>query len=294
MEKNSLVISIIILLRPSHYIKNILVFLPLFFSGQFGDTALLLNASIAFIAFCLVSSSVYVFNDICDVKEDKLHPKNKKRPIASGAVSIRLAYLLDITISIFAFTFLYIVSIDIFIVLLIYKLLNISYTLFFKKISILDILILSLGFVLRLYAGSVSNNIELTVWIIILSYLLSVLIALGKRRNDALFYEKNGIVLRQAIKGYNLQFLNYSMLMISSIIIVAYILYTVSDETCIRLGTDKLFITSFWVLAGVMRYLQLLFVFEKNKNPVNLLINDAPLKVIILGWLLTFLFFLYI
>lgn len=293
MEKNRLINSIFILLRPTHYIKNFLVFLPLFFSGQFGDITLLLRTSFAFVSFCLVSSSVYVFNDLCDVNDDRIHPVNKTRPIASGTVSIRLAYLLDIVISIIAFTTLYLVNIDLFIVLLIYKLLNISYTLFLKKISILDILVLSLGFVLRLYAGSVSANIELTVWIIILAYLLSVLIALGKRRNDAIFYEKNGIVLRQAIVGYNLLFLNYSMLMISSIIIVAYILYTVSDETCSRLGTDKLFVTSFWVLAGVMRYLQLLFVFKKNKNPVSLLIKDTPLKIIILGWLLTFLFFLY-
>ena len=296
IKKDLLIIltSLFKLLRPAHYIKNLFVFLPLFFSAQFYDTLLLFNVSAAFISFCLISSSVYIFNDIWDINEDRIHPANKTRPIASGIVSIKLAYFLDAGLSIFALLFSYIVNQDLLFVILAYKILNIFYTLGLKKIAVLDIFVLSLGFILRLYAGSVSTNIELTVWIIILTFLLSMLLALGKRRNDVLFFEKEGVVLRNAIKGYNLVFLNYSMIIISSVIIVAYILYTVSPETTVRVGSNQLFITSFWVLAGIMRYLQLLFVFNRNENPVSLLLKDNSLKLILLGWIFNFLFFLYL
>lgn len=289
-----MLISLFKLLRPTHHIKNVFVFLPLFFSAQFYDLSQLLNVLVAFICFCLISSSVYIFNDIWDINEDRIHPANKTRPIASGIVSIKLAYFLDAGLSIFALLFSYIVNQDLLFVILAYKILNIFYTLGLKKIAVLDIFVLSLGFILRLYAGSVSTNIELTVWIIILTFLLSMLLALGKRRNDVLFFEKEGVVLRNAIKGYNLVFLNYSMIIISSVIIVAYILYTVSPETTVRVGSNQLFITSFWVLAGIMRYLQLLFVFNRNENPVSLLLKDNSLKLILLGWIFNFLFFLYL
>jgi len=294
MEKDRLIRNTIKMLRPSHYIKNLSVFLPLFFSVQINDLTLLLNNSLSFICFCLISSSVYIFNDIKDIDEDKIHPVNKTRPIASGLISVPFAYTLDFTLSIGTLIFSYLINQNLFFVLLVYKLINILYTLVLKNVAILDILILSLGVVLRLYAGSATTNVELTVWIIILTFLLSMLLALGKRRNDVLYLEKEGIQLRNAIKGYNLLFLNYSMILISAVIIVAYILYSVSPETCLRLGTNKLFVTAFWVLAGILRYLQLLFVLEKNVNPIRLFLKDHSLKLILLAWVLNFLFFLYI
>jgi decaprenyl-phosphate phosphoribosyltransferase len=171
---------------------------------------------------------------------------------------------------------------------------NILYTLSFKRFAILDVMVLSLGFVFRLYAGSVSTGVELSEWIIIMTYLLSLLIVLGKRRNDVIFFENNDIVLRRVVKGYNSIFLNYVMVMLASVIIVAYIMYTVSPEIRERLGTDYLFTTVFWVVGGVLRYMQLLFVFKADENPVRLFINDGPLKLILLAWFLNFFYFLYL
>lgn len=285
--------NVLNLLRPTHYIKNLFVLLPLFFGAQFTNSTLLVNALMAFASFCLIASSVYVFNDIFDVPEDRIHPEKKNRPIASGAISIPLAYLIDIVLTTIGLVLAYVVNPQLVFVLIAYKLINIVYTLVLKKIAILDVMVLSLGFVLRLYAGSVSTGIVLSEWIIILTFLLSMLIVLGKRRNDVLFFERDEIVLRQVVKGYNSMFLNYSMIMLSSVIIVAYIMYSVSDEVSDRLGTNHLYITVFWVVAGILRYLQLLFVFDLKQNPVKLLILDHPLKFILLAWFLNFLYFLY-
>jgi len=290
---NNQISNILKLLRPTHYIKNLFVLLPLFFSAQITNNLLLGNALLAFASFCLIASSVYVFNDIYDVEEDRIHPAKKTRPVASGAISIALASFLDLTLTLTGLFLAYLVNYKLLLVLVAYKLINILYTLIFKKVAVLDVMVLSLGFVLRLYAGSVSTGIKLSEWIIIMTFLLSMLIVLGKRRNDVLFFEQEKVVLRYTVKGYNSMFLNYSMIMLSSVIIVAYIMYTVSPEIRLRLGTDHLFTTVFWVVAGILRYLQLLFVYEAKENPVRLLIKDHPLKLILLAWFLNFLYFLY-
>ena len=291
--ETTLLSNLLKLLRPTHYIKNLFVLLPLFFSAQITNSLLLWNAILAFISFCIIASSVYVFNDIYDVEDDRIHPEKKTRPIASGAISIPMALSIDVVFSMIGLFLAYIVNYKLLLVLVTYKLINIIYTLIIKKIAILDVMILSLGFVLRLYAGSISTGIDLSEWIIIMTFLLSMLIVLGKRRNDVLFFEQNEIVLRQAVKGYNSMFLNYVMIMLSSVIVVAYIMYTVTPEIELRLNTRHLFITVFWVVAGILRYLQLLFVFETKENPVRLLIKDHPLKLILLAWFLNFLYFLY-
>lgn len=292
--ENSQISSILKLLRPTHYIKNLFVLLPLFFSAQITNNLLLWNAILAFVSFCLVASSVYIFNDIYDLEEDRIHPEKITRPIASGAISISLASMLDLILSLSGLFLAYLVNNELLIVLIVYKLINILYTLILKRIAILDIMILSLGFVLRLYAGSVSTDVLLTEWIIIITFLLSMLIVLGKRRNDVVFFEQEEIVLRHVVKGYNSMFLNYTMVMLSSVIIVAYIMYTISPEIRLRLDTNHLFTTVFWVVAGILRYLQLLFVFDSKENPVKLLIKDHPLKLILLAWFMNFLYFLYV
>ena len=285
--------SIIRLMRPHHYTKNLFVFLPLFFGGQFHHTGLLLKASWAFLAFCLVSSSVYIFNDVMDRKEDRLHPENRKRPVAAGEIGILQASALDLVLTAGALVIAFMVHRDVLLVILGYKLLNVLYSSGLKRIPIFDMMILAAGFVLRLYAGSLSTGIALTEWIIIMTFLLAMLITLGKRRNDVLVMEHEGVVLRSSVKQYNSRFLNYSMLVLSSVIIVAYILYCLDPET-VRRVDQNLYVTSVWVVAGILRYLQLLFVAERNLNPVVLLFRDHPLKIILLAWILNFLYYLYI
>jgi 4-hydroxybenzoate polyprenyltransferase len=269
------------------------VLLPLFFSAQFTNKLLLWQALLAFASFCLMASSVYIFNDIHDAGEDRIHPHKKDRPIAAGTVSIALARMLDLILSLSSLALAWMVNWQLVYVLLIYKALNILYTLVLKRLAILDVMVLSLGFVLRLLAGSVSTGVVLSEWIIIMTFLLSLLIVFGKRRHDVLFFEQKEIVLRKAVSGYNSVFLNYAMVMLSSVIIVAYIMYTVSPASTARFGTNYLYVTVFWVIAGIFRYVQLLFVFKTEEPPVSLLMKDHPLKLILLAWFLNFLYFIY-
>ncbi|TKG94734.1 prenyltransferase [Puteibacter caeruleilacunae] len=286
--------AIINLIKPDHFVKNLFVMLPLFFAGQFTESDLVFQVLIAFGAFCLMAASVYVFNDIHDVTEDRKHPQKKMRPIAAGLITPAFAYLLDFIFTIAALAVAYLVNMQLVWVLLIYKGLNILYTLVFKSIAILDVMILSLGFVLRLYAGAVSTGVVLSVWIIVMTFLLSLLIVLGKRRTDVIFFEENNVILRKVVNGYNSVFLNNIMVMLSSIIVVAYIMYTVAPESIARMNTEYLFVTVFWVIAGILRYLQLLFVKHEKDSPVRLLLKDHPLKLILLLWGLNFVYFRYL
>lgn len=177
MENNRLG-NILNLIRPTHYIKNLFVLLPLFFSAQITNNQLLYNALVAFFSFCLISSSVYVFNDIYDASEDRIHPEKKNRPIASRVISVPFALSIDVVFTIAGLSLAFLINYQVLFVLIIYKLINILYTLILKRIAILDVMVLSLGFVLRLYAGSVSTGIQLSEWIIILTFLLSMLIVL--------------------------------------------------------------------------------------------------------------------
>lgn len=294
METIKMIPSLLILLRPNHYVKNLFVLLPLFFSAMFTDEQLMWNAFEAFVCFCLMASSVYIFNDIHDVEEDRIHPLKQDRPIAAGVVSVSIARLLDLLFTTLSLILAWSVNLQVVYVLVIYKIINILYTLVLKKMAILDIMVLSIGFVLRLFAGSVSTGVVLSEWIIIMTFLFSLLIVLGKRRHDVLFFEEKEVLLRKAVSGYNTTFLNYAMMMLSSIIIVAYTMYTVSPVSEERFGTHYLFLTVFWVIAGVFRYIQLLFVFETHDPPVKLLYKDHPLKIILLAWVLNFIYFIYV
>ena len=181
---NDLMKKIINLLRPTHYVKNIFIFLPLFFSGQITLMEKSVSAIIAFVAFSLSASAIYIFNDLRDIKNDKMHPVKKLRPLASGLVSKKLAFFLMIILLCISLSLMITVSTKSLIILIIYILLNLAYSLGLKRIPIIDITIISIGFVLRLFVGSFAYNVDLNTWILIMTFLLALFIALGKRRDD--------------------------------------------------------------------------------------------------------------
>jgi len=278
--------SILHLLRPHQYIKNLFVFAPLFFSFSFALMDVI-KTSVVFILFSLLASSIYVFNDLMDIEEDKQHPKKKFRPLASGKISIdsaKVVILLLSTISLFCAYFL---STDLFIVLLIYFVLNIAYSLKLKHITIVDIFIISIGFVLRLFAGASVINNDLSMWIIIMTFLLALFLAVAKRRDDVILASQ-GKETRKNIDGYNLEFVNAVMVLMSGVIVVSYILYTVSIDVTERLHTEYLYLTSFFVILGIMRYMQITFVEQNSGSPTKLVLKDRFLQVTIIFWLASF------
>ena len=261
--------------------------MPLLFSFSFSDTSDNINTLIAFILFSILASSIYIFNDLMDIKEDKQHPTKKNRPLASGTVSKQGAQLLIIGLSFFSLTFALFLSIELFIVLFIYFILNILYSLKLKHISILDIFIIATGFVLRLFAGSAVTGIELSMWIIIMTFLLAIFLALAKRRDDVLL-SLAGQETRKNIDGYNSEFVNAAMVLMAGVVIVSYVQYTISPEVIARLGSHYLYLTSFFVILGVLRYMQITFVEQNSGSPTKIVIKDMFLKLTIIFWLLSF------
>jgi len=281
------------LMRLHQYIKNIFIFLPLFFALEITNINLLLNALLAFIAFSLSASSIYIFNDYMDIEVDRLHPKKRKRPLASGEVSKKSAKSLIAILSIVGISLMVVVSLKALYVLLLYMGLNIAYTLHLKHIAILDITIIAIGFVLRLFVGAFATDIKLSMWIVVMTFLLALFMALAKRRDDVLIYLNTGKKMRKVIDGYNLQFLDTAMAIMASVVIVAYTIYTTSSEVVARVHSEYLYLTALFVILGVLRYLQITFVEEESGSPTKIVLKDRFMQFVLLGWIITFIWILY-
>jgi len=278
--------QIIKLLRPHQYIKNLFIFAPLFFSFQI-DKGGVTASLVAFILFSLLASSIYILNDYIDIEEDKKHPTKKFRPLASGTISKKAGIFLFLSLSVFSLMGAFFYNNSLFFVLIIYFLLNILYSLKLKHIAIIDIFIISTGFVLRLYAGSAATGIYLSHWIIIMTFLLALFLALAKRRDDVLLSQA-GKETRKNIDGYNLEFVNTAMTLMSAVIIVSYILYTVSNKIIEKFHTNYLFGTTFFVMLGILRYMQITFVEQKSGSPTKIVLKDRFLQFTIISWLISF------
>ena len=286
------------ILRPHQWLKNIFVFLPLFFGGQLLNLDLLLQCFVAFFAFSFVASAIYCLNDIYDVEIDKLHPEKCKRPLASGAISKQMVYVLMAVCVAISLTLLFVCAgaarFELMGIICFYFCMNVAYCFKLKQIAILDVLIIAVGFVLRIWVGGIATGIELSEWIIIMTFLLALFLGFAKRRDDVVLYESTGVAPRVHTNRYNLDFLNQVMTIISTITIVAYIMYTLSPAVIERLGSRYVYVTAVFVLTGIIRYLQITIVDLKSGNPTKVLIRDRFLQACIVGWVASFLFIIYV
>lgn len=294
---------VIQLLRPHQWLKNGFVFTPLFFSGHATDWNYLWPCLLAFLSFCLAASGIYCFNDIHDAEADRQHPVKCLRPVASGAVSKRTAYVIMGAAWVLAFA---LATLDSFILhsspfsskalvgtLLFYIVMNVAYCVKLKQIALLDVFIIATGFVLRIVAGGLATGIILSHWIVLITFLLALFLALAKRRDDVAIYETLGVKTRKDVERYNMAFLNESIGILGSVTIVCYILYTVSNEVVERIGSRYLYATSVFVLAGILRYMQLSFVDRKSGSPTKVLLHDHFIQICIIGWITAFAIILY-
>ena len=281
------------LLRLKDWAKNLFLFVPLFFAGEIFNYVKLLRVSEGFIAFCCIASSIYIINDYADKEEDKKHPLKRNRPIASGAISTGAALSILAILIATGFFIAYFINIKFFIILGIYFLLNIGYSLGLKNIAILDIFIIAIGFPLRVRAGGNIANVDVTVWLNIMIFLLALFMAAGKRRDDVLLKISSGENMRKAIKGYTLDFLNALLALISSVMIVSYFMYTVSQSVMERHNTSRLYLTSLFVMAGIMRYLQIIDINSDSGSPTKILYKDRFIQIALLLWMVSFYLIIY-
>ena len=277
------------LLRPRDWAKNLFIFIPLFFAGDLFHWDLYPRLIMGFIAFCCVASGIYIINDYRDVEDDKKHPEKFKRPLASGAVSKTAAIIICILLLAAGFLLAYFIRDKFLFVLGIYFILNLAYSFGLKTIAILDIIIVAIGFVLRIKSGAVIAFIGLTEWLNIMVFLLALFMAIGKRRDDVLLKLSSGTDMRKSIKGYNLEFLNVVLALVCAVIVVAYFMYTMSPEVILRMGTYRLYYTCLFVLAGILRYLQIIFVHASAGSPTKILYKDRFIQISILLWITSFI-----
>ncbi len=284
----------LLLLRPWQWTKNLFVFLPLFFALQIANMCLLARAVEAFLLVCLLARGIYIFNDYHDRHEDRIHPRKKKRPLASGRIQAAPALLLGGILISAACLGAAAINIFLFYLFLFYVALNVAYTMRLKHLAIIDIMIISTGFVLRVFIGGIVTGIEVYPWIIVMTFLLSLFLAFGKRRDDVLYLESDGIMARKSIDGYSLKFIDCSMMITAAVTIVSYIMYTMSLEITAKFNTSHLYLTSFFVIAGIFRYLQITIVEQKEADPSMVILRDHFIQMTIMGWILVFGLLIYI
>lgn len=277
--------SIIKLLKLNHHIKNVVVFIPLIFSLKFLDINSTLMTLYAFIGFCLIASAVYVFNDIIDLKNDKLHPIKKNRPIASGAISIHFAWKLFILISLASFIITFSINKYVFISVLLYLILNIWYSLKLKSLPIIDIVCIALGFILRILAGCGAILVMPSPLVILLTFFTSMFFTFSKRKLEyELIEDKNNC--RKSLKEYTSALLNQFITINAVLAIAFYFTYMLDTKTIQRTGTEFLYITVIPFSIIIFRLLFKIFTCSNNDDPADFIYNDKTLKILMLIYLI--------
>lgn len=289
--------GLIQVIRPKQWIKNAFVFIPLFFGGSLLDPQDLWAAFVTFLSFSFAASSIYCFNDVVDVEADRKHPVKCHRPVAAGIISVKLAYglmVLMILLSMLTILLLPDYRLKTGGVILFYWVLNLCYCAKLKQYAILDVCIIAFGFVLRILAGGEATDISLTNWIVLMTFLLTLFLSFAKRRDDVLKMNETGEAPRKNTSRYNLTFINQAITITSGVTLVCYIMYTVSPEVTERFHTQHLYLTSVFVLLGLLRYIQIAVVDKKSGDPTKVILKDHFTQLIVLAWILSFLFFIYI
>lgn len=279
------------LLRPHQWIKNSFVLLGVIFSHQFNDHSLLINAFIATFAFCFISSSVYIYNDLIDRKADGSHPTKKHRPIAAKKISPTIAVSIDITLIILGISLASLISTKVVYFILGYFALNIVYTHWLKNMVILDVFAICAGFMLRILTGTIGLNIPPSPWLLFCGLSLTLFLGFTKRRAEIYASPASGIS-RKVLKKYNAVFLDKMIGIMASCSIITYALYTMSPETEMAHHTKNLIYTVPFVIYGLFRYLFLLHndAHQKGEDTAKDIFTDPPLLLSIAGWLIATFF----
>lgn len=307
--------ALVKLIRPKQWIKNAFVFLPAFFGGAIFQGDSLVRGIIVFMAFSFTASSIYCFNDIHDVDDDRRHPVKCHRPIASGAITIRQAYALMML--------MFVLGLATTLVLLLvpsvgkdvlpttgneatettlgclgligfYWLLNLAYCMRLKQYAIIDVCVVAFGFVLRLLTGGIATGMVCSKWIVLMTFLITLFMSFAKRRDDVLRMEATGEAPRKNTIRYNREFMDQSLTITGAVMLVCYIMYTVSPEVIARFHSDYLYLTTIFVLVGLLRYIQLAVVDKKSSDPTKVLLRDRFIQLIVVAWVLSFLVIIYV
>ncbi|MFQ6069910.1 MAG: decaprenyl-phosphate phosphoribosyltransferase [Candidatus Aminicenantales bacterium] len=282
-------------LRPKNWIKNSFVFLPLIFGKKLFCFPENIYSLFAFIIFCMASSGVYLFNDIIDKDNDKEHPLKRERPLAAGKISVKLAVFSSLTLSIVSLFLSFLLSPPFSLVITTYLILNLVYSKYLKNMIIIDVFCLGGFFLLRIIGGSIIAEVELSHWIIFMTILLALFLGFNKRRQEAKLLEWNNKSPQKIITKYNHNFIDQIITILTSSIVIAYMLYTVDERTFKEFGTRNFIYTIPFVYYGLFRYLYLIINKDtENGDPTNILFSDRVLQINILLWIIVCFIVIYL
>ena len=290
--------DILKLIRPQQWLKNVFVMIPMFFGGSLLDPEDIRSSVLTFLAYSFIASSVYCFNDINDVEADRRHPVKCKRPLASGALPMGAAWALMALMFAAAAAMTALLGdparmLNVGGVLLIYYVMNLCYCAKLKQYAIVDVCIVAFGFVLRVLAGGFATDIEPSKWLVLMTFLLTLFLSFAKRRDDVLRMNETGEPPRKNTIRYNLTFINQAITVTATVTLVCYIMYTVSPEVEMRFHSDMLYLTSVFVLLGLLRYMQITVVDKKSGDPTKIMLRDRFTQLVVAAWALAFLVIIY-
>lgn len=286
------------LLRVEQWVKNLFVFVPLFFSGNIHNPDLLIKSIFAFIIFSLMASVVYILNDYNDIEADKKHPEKRRRPLASGAISKSKAkailgglILTNIILILgckfylqeYIWKFAFIIAF--------YFMMNIAYTLKLKHVPIIDIFIIAIGFVLRVQAGGYMTGLYISHWATLLTFVLALVLAIGKRRGELINAQVSGKT-RKSLDGYNVQFADITLSISVTLAIICYLMFTLSPEIQAKFHS-AVFYTVIFVVFAFLRYLQQTLVYNRTESPTKLVYRDRYIQCTLALWVVSFLILIY-
>ena len=274
-------LAVIRLLRPRQWVKNVFVLAPLFFAPGSLNTASVNVTAFGFLAFSVAAGAAYAFNDILDRQTDRYHVEKRRRPVAAGEISLKAAARVAALAAIIALAIAMVLAVEFAGILLIYLVLNAAYSIWLKHVLVVDVAIITLGFVLRVYAGGVLIDVEPSAWIVVMTALLALFLALAKRQGTE-------------PQRYPPVFLKVAIPVMLAGLLAGYVAYTMDANVMARLGIERLYVTVPLVVFGIFRYLQLAFAKKLSSDPTELLFSDALLPAIVACWVATLAALIYL
>ena len=280
------------LFRPQHWVKNGFVLAPLLFSGKATDPAVLMDALLAFAAFCLAASAVYAFNDVADRAEDLAHPVKRFRPVASGRISTGQAWTAAAVLAVLALGLSWLVGPLSTLCVAAYLALNVAYSYWLKHLVLLDVFAIATFFLLRLLSGAAAVRVHPSVWLLLCGGLLALYLGFAKRRHELLVLGDTSADHRSVLAHYSAPFLDQISSVLLAVTLVSYLMYSLTSETAARVGSEALSYGAPFVLYGVFRYLYLVHRRDLG-SPTETILTDRPLMGAVALWLLYNAFVLY-
>ena len=280
-------------LRVYQWSKNLLLFAALIFAQQIQHPYQVLRSIMAFAAFCAASSTMYIFNDLMDVESDRLHPEKRTRPFASGALSYGVGVFMFLALLAVSLVLGALLGLNFLAIVVFYLAVTTLYTLALKKVVIVDVLIIAIGFVVRATAGAIALDVTFSNWLVVCTLFLALFLGISKRRHEMLSLEDEAANHREVLGHYTLAYLDTLILLVAGSTLITYTIYTCSPEVVVRFGTDKLYLTLPLVVYGLFRYLYLVQIGGEGGDPSGTLMKDRPLGIAVVLWALTCMLIIY-